>query len=829
MRRYPVITVAVAVLVGLAASELSGYVPVATCALLLAGAFLFPRSGPFGHLLYAVVLVAVLYGQFRYWHVPPDDLAHLAGQRLTLTATVAELPAREAHRDVFRARARTVTVDGRTVPVSGLVRVSRYRRPGAARLAYGDTFTARATLRPVTSLANPGGFDYAAYLWRQGVRVRATVSSRAAVAVRPAPPGFLTAVNRWRERMRAASAEALPPAPAGLLTALAAGDARAVPQAVRERFQAAGLAHLLAVSGTHLGLVAGAAFVLLLGIGPRLLPARWLVRLTSRVSTRQAAGLGALVAVTGYALLAGARTPTLRALVMVWMVMLALLLGRRGHAPTALAVAALALLAWDPRAVGLASFQLSFAAVLAILLVLARLPRPQAPPTLPGRLRSRALATGAVTLAAGLATLPLAAWHFGQVAPWGFAANFLMVPLAGVVVLPVAVGAAALAPLFGGLPAAGAVGWVLAAFLKAVAWFADLPGALAWVAAPPLALVAGTYAAGLLLWCGWHHLGRRGVLTGAAVLLPAWLLCLHPPPPTGSLRVALLDVGQGDAAVVVGPTGEALVIDGGTRFGRFDTGRLAVAPYLRALGVRTVSLLASHPQADHAGGLVHLVSAVDPRAVYTNGTRRPDTLFDTDFHAALDAAGITPRVLHRGSPFAPLAGVRARVLSPAGPGPPRDVAPNDGSLVVRLGYGRHTFLFAADIEAGAERALVASGQDLSATVLKVPHHGAATSSTAPFLARVAPRLAVISAGRDNPFHHPSPGVVAAYRARHVPLYRTASDGAVLLESDGATLRAATWRGLAPARIAPWGPDPRGEEVRNVLRLLRPERLWRTVA
>jgi len=829
MRRDLVVTLAVCVLLGLAASELLSYLPVVACLLLLAGAFAFPRAGRSGLLLYGLVLLTVLYGQYRYWHVAPDDVSHFAGARVVLTATVAELPAVERDRAVFRAEARSVSVGGRTVPVSGTVRVSRYGDGPAP--AYGDRFTATAALRPVTSLRNPGGFDYAAHLWRQGVRVRATISRRAAWQVTPATPGPLTAVHAWRARIGDLAGDALSPASAALVKALVTGDGRAVPEDVRTRFQAAGLAHLLAVSGTHLGLVAGLVF-LLARWALWLVPGGWLAGVTARVSARQAAGIAALLAVTAYALLAGARTPTLRALVMVWMVMSALLLGRRAHTPTALALAALVVLGLDPRAVGEASFQLSFAAVLAILLVMAQLRAPapgQGPPTRGKRLRSALEGAVAVTLAAGLATAPLAAWHFGQVAWPGFLANLLLVPVTGAVVLPACLLAAVSAPALGFLPVPGLLEGVLSAFLGAVGAFAALPGALARVPAPPLPLLAATYAVGLLLWLGWRHAGPKAAGIGAAVLVPAWLVCLHPAPPAGALRVALLDAGQGDAAVVVGPTGDALVIDGGTRFGRFDVGRLAVAPYLRGLGVRRVALLATHPQLDHAGGLIHLIGAFRPGAVYTNGTHNPGTALEADFRAALAAGGLAPVVLHRGSPFAPLAGVRAEVLGPPGPG--RTVALrglNDTSLVVRLGYGRHAFLFTGDIGARAEAALVASGQDLSATVLKVPHHGAGGSSTAAFLARVAPHLAVISAGRFNPYHHPSPAVVAAYRSQGVPLYATPRQGAVLMVSDGTTLKAATWADLAPARVPPWSPAPAAAESRNLIRLLRPASLWRPV-
>jgi competence protein ComEC len=832
MPHYPVVTLAVTALLGLAAGELMGYLPLAALALLLAAGLLVRPGWRFGHVLYAVLLLFALYGPYRYWAVPADDIGHYAGHRVRLTATVAELPFAEGRRSVFMARAERVEANGRSAPVSGTVRVTRYGED-APTPAYGERFTAEATLRPITSLRNPGGFDYAAYLWRRGVRTRAIIPERAAVTLAPPPSGPLAALHRWRARMRDAAYAALPHDQAALLTALAAGDARGVPQDVRDRFQAAGVAHLLAVSGTHLGLVAAAVF-LLVRLGARLLPTSLLLRVTRRVTLRQVAAGAALLAVTAYALLAGARTPTLRALVMVWLVVLALASGRRSHAPTALALAALGILAWDPRAAGAASFQLSFAAVLAIVLAVERLPRPVgpegAPPSRTARVKYAVVSAAVVTLAAGLATAPLAAWHFGYVSWAGFLANLVLVPLTGAVVLPLTVFAAMAAPAVGALPMVGVVGPVLGGLLTLVGGFAKLPGAGSGVAPPPLFLLGATYAAGLVVFLGWRHAGRGTVALGAAAFGLAWLLCLHPPPPTGALRVAFLDVSQGDAAVAVGPDGSALVIDGGTRALRFDTGRFAVAPYLRRIGARRVALLATHPQLDHEGGLIHLVDAFHPRTVYTNGVARPDRVFDRDFHAALARVRVTPTPLAAGAPFGPLPGVDARVLSPrasaTGLDDPHGL--NDESLVVRLGLGHHRFLFAADVEAPAEAALVQSGADLSATVLKVPHHGAATSSTIPFLAHVHPRVAVISVGRFNPYGHPSPAVETAYAAAGAALFETARDGAVLFTTDGEVLKMARWRDLAPARIAPWNSSPLASELRNWVRLTRPDRLWRTV-
>ncbi|MFQ5508598.1 MAG: DNA internalization-related competence protein ComEC/Rec2 [Leptospirillia bacterium] len=843
MRHHIFLTLSVTLILGLALSEAFAFFPLTVTLTLFGLAFCWRGGGRLSHLLYGLLLISVLYGQYRYWHVAEDDVVHFTGQEVTLTATVATPPHREGGTLRFEAMARQVVTDGRAVPASGRIRVSRYLKYDPADLAYGDTFTATVTLKPITSLANPGGFDWAAYQWRKGIRTHTSISHRTALAITRSA-SLMGVVHDWRRRMQQLARNALTEDAAAFATALAAGDARGISEELRQTFQAAGLAHVLAVSGTHLGLVAGVVF-LLIQWAVRRLPYGILLRLTRHLTPRQAAALAALVTVIGYALLAGGRTPTLRALVMVALVMGALLLRRQAHGLTGLGVAAVLILLVDPRAIGQASFQLSFAAVTAILLALMRLNRPEPadtdtiptdmlapeppPPTFTARCL-RALTTSAVvTLAAGLATAPLVAWHFGQIAWPGFVANLLLLPLLGFVVLPLVLFCMVLAPAFGELPLAGLMQTLLDGFLSACGAFAALPGALSHVPAPPLPVLVASYGVALLILTGHRHLSRATQTTGGVVVALAWLVALHPAPATGTLRVAMLDVGQGDGAVVTGPDGSALVIDGGTRWGRFDTGRLALDPYLTANGVRRLSLLASHPQQDHQGGLTHLVSRFHPERVYSNGDSRPDSRFLEAFNDAAKNAGVSPVRLWAGTPFAPLPGIDSDVLHPP-PGPARATAraDNNRSLVVRIRHGRHSFLFAGDIEKDAEAMLAASGRDLTATVLKVPHHGSASSSSAHFVERVAPRLAVISAGNGNRYGHPSPKVVRRYRERNVPILSTASVGAILMETDGHTLKVASQRLLHPERVAPWSAAPWSGEYLNALRLFAPRRLWREV-
>jgi competence protein ComEC len=261
--------------------------------------------------------------------------------------------------------------------------------------------------------------------------------------------------------------------------------------------------------------------------------------------------------------------------------------------------------------------------------------------------------------------------------------------------------------------------------------------------------------------------------------------------PRGLLRVTFLDVGQGDAAIVDLPDGEAMVVDGGGLVGSpIDVGVRVLAPELRSR--RRASLAAvvlTHPHPDHFGGLVAGLDAVRASALWDTGEGEAEQL--AGGYAAVLAAARS-----RGVPVLrpdalcgtrTVGGARIDVLAPCpGFSPDRDA--NDNSLVLRLVFGHRAILLVGDAQREEEAVLLATARDrLRADVLKVGHHGSSTSSSPAFLAAVAPREAVISAGRRNRFGHPHPATLAALSAAGARVWRTDADGAVTVTTDGTNL------------------------------------------
>ena len=533
--------------------------------------------------------------------LPPDHLAFLADGKTHRIEAVALSPAQPAGRGV-RLVAMALSLDNK--PVSGLLRLSL--APVLTPPPAGSRFTMRASLRPVTSLANPGGFDYAQFMADQGIHAQAYAgrSSKLTVLGRgevPWPRSWLLAT---RQRL-ACQIEALAPTQGReLLRALVLGQRGGLSAAVREAFGVTGAAHLLAISGLHIGLVWGLAYALLrwaLAAWPGL-ALRWPV-------VKWAAAL-ALIPAGAYAALAGGSTPTLRALVMIACLVAALWASRPYRPSGGLALAALVIgLLWPESPLTL-SFQMSFVAVASILLAaapLARWLRGLAPgPRLAGAVLGWLGLSGVV----GLAVWPLAVQSFHQLPVYSLPANALLIPLVAMFTLPLALIAAGVGLVWvgGGQALFALAAWPAEGAVFLVQWLAGLPGAVHYLAGPgPWA--AGLFYAGALAAL---TLPRRwawglGAGLGAAGLV-LWLGLSGPPPADGRLRAWVLDVGQGSATVARLPKGQVMVIDGGGWGGSdFDFGRQVIAPFLWGMGFSRVEVVAcSHRDADHAGGLPFL-------------------------------------------------------------------------------------------------------------------------------------------------------------------------------------------------------------------------------
>lgn len=744
------------------------------------------------------VALCFAYGLASAWRAtqPPAPAPFRAaegeqGRAVACRGRVAQGPI-EVGPAAFRLHVDLISADGR--PARARVRLTaRARRP---RVLPGDLVEFDAVLRVPRGLANPGLPDLAHALRAAGVDLVAAVPDGEAVRVvasgpRLAPRRLALVAH---DRLALAVDAALEPRLAAFVRAIAIGDRHAVDPRVERDFRAAGATHILSVSGLHMASVAALAF-----LGLRRLAAAW-PWLALRVAPSAMAAAVALPLTAFYAVLSGQAVATMRAAAMAALGFGALLLARPPPGFAAAGGAALALLAGAPLQLGDPSFQLSFTSVLTLMAWSRGRAVDRA---LRGRIRKtwdkiRDLVV--LSTVAFVATAPIVAHHFAETSPAAPLGNLLLIPLVELVVLPLALGGAVLAvchPVLGTVPlllAGAATDLALAVAAGFGRWAPVVP-----VSAPSemetLLLCA---AGGVFLLASARPPPRRRLVVagvGLALLGVAGMAARQAARLVADdVRVTFLDVGQGDAAVIEGPRGFVAVVDaGGAMTGTFDPGARVVEPYLRRRGVNRIDLMIlSHPHPDHMNGLFHLLDRFPVRRLWLSGDRGGNPEFDR-LVALARARGVDlsppERLFHRGLTLTALA---PRLGERIGPAPGLSV--NNASLVVRAEFSGKALLLPGDIEVEGEAELVASGEDLRADVLKVPHHGSRTSSSEELLAVVRPAMAVASLGFANRFKFPAPEVAARYRTRGAAWYRTDRDGAVVVKiSRAGTLAATTTR------------------------------------
>lgn len=821
------------------------YVPllILSCLILAAvGLTLGERRGALtageGAALYGALLAGVLLWASAAWDRAGASLAALETEGpVPVRGTVVEPPKHAPNRTVLVLEVSRVGEQADSRAVGGRLRLT-WREPDRNFLP-GDEVGVTARLHAPSGTRNPGGFDYGVYLRRQGIDAVASVSGPGRVALLAAPPPVSRwtpwrSIERWRGRIRDAALQTLSDPARGIFLGIIIGEQGYLDDDVRDAFMATGTVHILSISGSHLGLVAFLSFLLVKG-ACRILPASWLLALSRVVTPTRLASAATLVLVTFYTLLAGAETATVRSLVMIAIVMLAVWLGRGHDLLRAVACAALLLVAQNPRAIYDISFQLSFLAVIAIALVVGARAGDEAG-GLPPRdvsLRERA---GAwlqdylrLTVGVTLATLPLVAYHFKQIAWLGVFVNALVVPLAGLVLVPLGLGSAIWLLVAGqeSLPAVS-VNQAASEFMAgAAALFARTPGAEWHVASPAIAAVAAFY---LLLLGALRpvaeergHWRRRACLIGVMLLVTWWGWSPRDAPGGDAVRVTFLDVGQGDACVLELPDGQTVLIDAGAQYDTLDMGRAVVGPYLWGRGItRLDHVIATHPQLDHVGGLAWVVRSFDVVRYWSNGVAREEPFYRR-LHDALRARGLVEERAEEGRAIIDRGPCRLEVLNPPAGGA-REAAGgsalNNLSVVTRLRCGVQAFVLTADAETDALARLHRLEPQARATVLKVPHHGAASSLYRSWIERTGAKIAVVSVGRQNAYGHPAGEVVAAYREAGVHLLRTDRDGAVWITArlSRPELRIETARDAGLTELpfgALWGLD----EWKNYGRLL----------
>jgi competence protein ComEC len=660
---------------------------------------------------------------------------------------------------------------------------------------YGDRV--RFSVRPLVPRGNgnPGGFDYAAYLADREIYSTGFLDSDGQVELVARAPGLIRGtLETLRREIRRYINNHFSHDNGALLKALTVGDMGEIPKAVSSDFTAAGVNHVLSISGLHVGMLGLVIFALVrfgLGLSTYLL-LRW--------NLLKIATFGSFFAVVFYTALAGAMVPTVRSAIMIGVYELAVLLDREEEVLTSLTFAALLIALVWPGVVTDISFQLSFLAVFFIAWGMRKVqewfPRrrreelPQERSWWKAKLGKAGLQL-AVPILATIGTAPLIAHYFGHLSLAGFLSNPVIVPLVGFVVVPLGLLIGFLALIF---PAAAwPLVWLAERLLSLTIWivhvFAQLPLANIGVPSPDPLEVTALYLfllCILLLRTNRYAIPVLVVVTGL-LAADGWYWWRERWS-RKDLRVTHLDVGQGDAAVIELPGSRVLLVDaGGTPTGEFDTGEAIVAPFLRSRKIVKVDyLMVSHPRVDHYGGMRSIVKEFGP-SEFWSGPGKGQTARFEDLEDALGERQIKRLTLSDKEPCREIDRVRLCVLHPPA------ATTEDASVVLRLEFGKVRLLFTGDLDKREEQALRGKIKELQSGVVKVPRHGSASSSTAEFVAAVQARIAIFSVAARNRFGFPRDEVVARYREAGAEILRTDEDGAIILETDGSTIHYTGYR------------------------------------
>lgn len=695
----------------------------------------------------------------------------------------------------------------RSVKVPGRIRMTIYGKPPA--LATGDCIVVGGAIRRFKNFNNPGGFDYRQFMAFRNTWGSLHANAKRITVLQSGTGGLTAGLQRFRQTIDGAIEKVGDRETSAVLSALLIGNRKHISNRLRNDFNRAGVSHLLAISGLHIGIVALAAFFLfnwLLSRSKYLLLKAW---------TRKGAALLATVPVLAYGMLSGMSPSTQRAVLMVMAFLAAVLIEREYDPINTLAVAAFAILTFDPPALFNVSFQLSFAAVSAILYGL-YLNSGRDQPVSQGQKRvyHRISAFMFVSLCAIIGTMPLVMHYFNQVSVIGIFSNLVLVPLIGFIVVPAGLLSIFFYPI---APHASILGLTMSAdilkpAIHIVHALAALPFAAFKTITPSIIEITCAYiliAAVCWIFCkGCGDTGsrsesgaapkpvpRRMILVLVAVTVVIFsadiLYWVHRRFFNTDLRVTVLDVGRGSSALVELPGGKCMLIDGGgfTRNDIFDVGARIVAPYLWRNKIHTIdTVILSHPDADHLNGLLYILAHFHIK-----------TFISTHEPADVDEYEEMIRILRKKSIPYPdyrtvakhqrIGGADVDLLYP-----PADSirtgryeegkARNNHSIVVRVAYRHASILFPGDIEAEAESALSHSaGKNLHSRILIAPHHGSKTSSTPVFLDAVHPDTVIVST-RKRRYGAPSPVVLRRYAKRGYRILRTDTDGAVRVRIDG---------------------------------------------
>ncbi len=713
-------------------------------------------------LVYGVILLWWIVGSFgngKEWVIPDNHLRNYQGQEVAVTGRIV---VGSYHR--YSPSYAGVTLDVEQVNGHGGQGLVKVGVIGKDQSEYNlGQVKVNGRLKKLNSFANPGTWDSEEYALVHGLAGKVNANPEQILVVTSVPTWWekLQLVNRdLREKIAAVMSKG----DAAILAGMVLGGYEGISKDVVREFSTTGIIHILSVSGSHIAMLIGFCLVV---FGAMHLP----LALTYVLS---------FLLITWYSLLCGFSPPVLRSLLMGIVMLVGLASDKRADRGMVLGLTAFVMLCYRPLWLWDVGFILSFGSTAGIIYLY-----PVINSWLKVKVKCPRFVREGVSLclAAQFAVLPIIIYYFHQISLSSLLANLIVVPIIELVLVISLTGLAVGAVI----PIIGKLMLVVAAQLLGIG--VNINGALATL---PYATVT---VARVSIWSFmWYYVALvvgfgfvpKELITKKQekivvicsiimiIILPIASNCGKPP-----LTIYFWDVGQGDSALIVTPERKTILIDAGGLDGDYDTGERIVWPCLRYLGIRKLDVLhLSHGHHDHAGGAVLLAKVMPVEHLWLGN--EPESKDVEQVQAQLQGTGTTLTHVATGDSIK-LGSVRVDILyAPC----IEQADTNEASVIMQVSYQGRKILFTGDATANGEGAIL---EELGPVdVLKVGHHGSGTSSSEEFIARLRPRIGVISVGRGNLFGHPHPGVVARLQELNTRIYRTDNSGAikVVVHKDG---------------------------------------------